>query len=192
LNDDVDRCGGLFLNAFAQREGCLGKIGSVMKKKSSQSVQKKAEKRTADRVRSVSKDGKSVKKEVEKVSKKAVSKKPQAAAKRPKAESADRSSSRKSSRKSAESVSTAVVAVIDVGFGNQLFIRGEGPGLSWDRGVEMKCIAADRWHWSADNVEVPFPFKVLVNDRHWAVGENQWAKAGETTMVSPDFWAPRL
>lgn len=32
-------------------------------------------------------------------------------------------------------VTTKIVALIDVGFGNTLYIRGEGPGLSWEKGI---------------------------------------------------------
>jgi hypothetical protein len=30
---------------------------------------------------------------------------------------------------------TTIEAKIDVGFGNNLFVRGEGPGLSWEKGT---------------------------------------------------------
>src|SRR5690606_12500637 len=34
---------------------------------------------------------------------------------------------------------TVIVAKIDVGFGNALYLRGDGPGLSWSKGVPMDC-----------------------------------------------------
>src|SRR4030095_613806 len=35
---------------------------------------------------------------------------------------------------------TILEAKIDVGYGNTLFIRGEGPGLSWAQGTPMTCM----------------------------------------------------
>src|SRR5262245_18623488 len=42
-------------------------------------------------------------------------------------------------------VLTTITARYDVGFGNSLFIRGEGPGLSWDQGITMECLGNDLW-----------------------------------------------
>src|SRR5579872_5239985 len=43
-----------------------------------------------------------------------------------------------SSRNGAEPVT--IEAKIDVGFGNTLYLRGEGPGLSWTQGVPLTCV----------------------------------------------------
>ena len=41
-------------------------------------------------------------------------------------------------------VVTTITALVDVGFGNTLYLRGEGPGLSWEKGVPMKCVTDDK------------------------------------------------
>src|SRR6266850_556537 len=42
-------------------------------------------------------------------------------------------------------VATTVTAKIDVGYGNALYIRGEGPGLRWDQGTLMTCVGDNAW-----------------------------------------------
>ena len=80
---------------------------------------------------------------------------------------------------------TAIVARIDVGFGNLLFIRGEGPGLSWDRGVPMDCVASDQWTWSTATASRPFAYKVLINDERWSAGDDFVAEVGVENTASP-------
>jgi hypothetical protein len=80
---------------------------------------------------------------------------------------------------------TVVVARIDVGFGNLLFIRGEGPGLSWDRGVPMDCVASDQWTWSTAAASRPFAYKVLISDEQWSAGEDFVAEIGVENAISP-------
>lgn len=80
---------------------------------------------------------------------------------------------------------TAIVARIDVGFGNLLFVRGEGPGLSWDRGVPMDCVASDQWTWSTAAASRPFAYKVLINDERWSAGDDYVAEVGVENAVSP-------
>jgi hypothetical protein len=82
---------------------------------------------------------------------------------------------------------TSVVAKIDVGFGNLLFVRGEGPGLSWDRGVPMECSASDLWTWSTATATRPFAYKVLVNDERWSIGDDYVASVGVENAVAPAF-----
>jgi hypothetical protein len=80
---------------------------------------------------------------------------------------------------------TVIVARADVGFGNLLFIRGEGPGMSWDRGVPMDCVASDQWTWSTAAASRPFAYKVLLNDEQWSAGEDFVAEVGVENTVSP-------
>lgn len=80
---------------------------------------------------------------------------------------------------------TVVVARIDLGFGNLLFLRGEGPGLSWDKGVPMDCVASDQWTWSTAAAARPFAYKVLINDERWSAGEDYVAEVGVENTISP-------
>lgn len=80
---------------------------------------------------------------------------------------------------------TMISAKIDVGFGNKLFIRGEGPGLSWDKGLPMECAADDVWTITIPGVSSPIVFKVLVNDTAWSLGENYRADPGQSVTIAP-------
>ena len=82
---------------------------------------------------------------------------------------------------------TTVQAKIDVGFGNALFIRGEGAGLSWDKGVLMQCKEPSTWVWLATNANGPVLFKVLLNDQVWAAGENLTLQPGQRIEIQPVF-----
>ena len=50
---------------------------------------------------------------------------------------------------------TTITAQVDVGFGNTLYIRGAGGGLSWTVGLPMTCVAADLWRISLDAARPP-------------------------------------
>jgi hypothetical protein len=82
---------------------------------------------------------------------------------------------------------TVVSARIDVGFGNRLYIRGDGPGLSWDQGVPMECASSDTWTWTSAAASRPFAFKVLINDERWSNGDDFVASVGTENPVSPAF-----
>lgn len=81
---------------------------------------------------------------------------------------------------------TTIEAKIDVGFGNNLFLRGEGAGLSWERGVPLKCVDGQTWQWSA-NAGDRLRFKLLLNDMVWARGEDLVAAPGQRLQISPVF-----
>lgn len=82
---------------------------------------------------------------------------------------------------------TTISARIDVGFGNALFIRGEGPGLSWDRGLAMECVADDLWRIALAETGRAFTFKFLVNDLTWSVGPDYAVAAGTSVTLAPEF-----
>jgi hypothetical protein len=86
-----------------------------------------------------------------------------------------------------KAVVTTISAQIDVGFGNLLYVRGEGPGLSWDRGVLMECIGDDRWSIAIRESARPIVCKFLVNDQVWSTGEDFIAKAGAASVFTPLF-----
>ena len=82
---------------------------------------------------------------------------------------------------------TAVHAKIDVGFGNALYIRGSGDGLSWDEGTLLECVDSTTWVWSTKKAGTNVEFKLLLNDQVWAVGENQMVAPGQSIDVIPAF-----
>ena len=79
-----------------------------------------------------------------------------------------------------------IEAKIDVGFGNTLYLRGEGMGLSWDTGVPLKCVNNSTWKWSGPAND-KLQFKLLLNDTVWSKGDNLTADPGEKVEVAPAF-----
>ncbi|WP_438482555.1 hypothetical protein [Oleiharenicola lentus] len=95
-------------------------------------------------------------------------------------------------KKKAPAVATAqpatfITAQIDIGFGNHLFIRGTGPGLSWDKGTAMECVGSGLWTVAVKNAKSPVVFKVLVNDLSWSTGADFTAEAGQSITILPSF-----
>ncbi|HVU15839.1 MAG TPA: hypothetical protein VHD32_02870 [Candidatus Didemnitutus sp.] len=87
----------------------------------------------------------------------------------------------------AEPPATFIAAKIEIGFGNHLFLRGEGPGLSWERGIAMDCIGADMWAATIKGALSPVTFKVLVNDLSWNSGKDYLVEPGQSVTVVPSF-----
>lgn len=84
-------------------------------------------------------------------------------------------------------VVTTIAARVDVGFGNALFIRGEGAGLSWEKGSPMHCLGADLWQIVLAESARAFTFKFLVNDVTWSTGPDYTAACGTSITLSPKF-----
>lgn len=87
----------------------------------------------------------------------------------------------------AKPVITTIIARIDVGFGNLLYVRGEGPGLSWDRGLPMSCVGSDQWQLTLGESARPFTFKFLVNDLTWSSGADFTVDSGGSVTLTPEF-----
>jgi hypothetical protein len=91
--------------------------------------------------------------------------------------------------KSAIATTTTPVTIeakIDVGFGNKLFVRGAGEGLSWERGIPLENVDSKTWRLTVpakDKVQ----FKLLLNDSVWAQGEDLVAAPGKKIEVIPAF-----
>ena len=91
-------------------------------------------------------------------------------------------------QKSIVAVTTPITieAKIDVGFGNRLFLRGQGEGLSWDRGTPLECVDSQTWRLivaSKDKLQ----FKLLINDSVWAKGEDVVVTPGKRVELVPAF-----
>lgn len=84
-------------------------------------------------------------------------------------------------------VVTKITAKIDIGFGNALYIRGEGAGLSWDRGLLLACVSDDHWSITLGESARPIVFKFLVNDLSWSAGEDYVVAPGSTANFTPTF-----
>ncbi len=81
---------------------------------------------------------------------------------------------------------TTIEAKIDVGFGNTVYLRGQGPGLNWERGVPCECVNGNTWRWTAPRAE-KLTFKLLLNDSVWAKGADLVIGPGEKVEVVPAF-----
>lgn len=81
---------------------------------------------------------------------------------------------------------TTIEAKIDVGFGNHLFVRGEGPGLSWEHGTPLKCIDPQTWQLSVEAKD-PLKIKLLLNDAIWMTGEDLVVPPGKRVEITPAF-----
>lgn len=90
-------------------------------------------------------------------------------------------------KKVSGSATTRVTIIYNAGFPNNLFIRGKGAGLSWDRGVLLKNVGPDEWVWE---INAPFDdceFKVLINDKQYEQGENHHLHNGAMLKYTPKF-----
>jgi hypothetical protein len=79
-----------------------------------------------------------------------------------------------------------IEAKIDVGFGNSLYLRGEGQGLSWSQGIPLTCVDKSTWKWSGEASD-KVKFKLLLNDLVWSQGGDLVAAPGERVEVAPAF-----
>jgi hypothetical protein len=86
-----------------------------------------------------------------------------------------------------KAVVTVISAQVNVGFGNTLYIRGVGPGLNWDRGVVMNCVADDQWSVSIPDAANPVVCKFLINDLIWCAGDDFVITPGTKMAITPVF-----
>jgi chemotaxis protein histidine kinase CheA len=76
--------------------------------------------------------------------------------------SADPSTKAESS--SSSDGATRLLTTAYIGIGNKLYIRGDGPGLSWDKGVPMQFVSIGKWGWSTHDAAGPVRVKLYKND----------------------------
>lgn len=82
---------------------------------------------------------------------------------------------------------TSIIARVDVGFGNSLYVRGQGAGLSWDKGVQLDNSSPYEWAFASTQAKGDVTFKFLINDEIWADGDNLTVAQGGTSISSPVF-----
>lgn len=133
---------------------------------------------------------KAAKKVAAKKAAKKVAAKKTAAKKAPAKKAPAKKAAKKAPAKKAASkkvVKTSIIARVDVGFGNSLYVRGEGAGLSWDKGVQLENVSPYEWSFSSTTAKGDVTFKFLINDEIWAEGENITVAKGGTSISSPVF-----
>lgn len=82
---------------------------------------------------------------------------------------------------------TSLIARVDVGFGNSLYVRGSGAGLSWAKGTLLDNVSPYEWAFKTTKAKGEVEFKFVLNDEVWAEGENLTVVAGGTSISSPIF-----
>ncbi len=80
---------------------------------------------------------------------------------------------------------TSVIVNFEAG-SNKLYIRGTGPGMSWEKGIELSALNGK---YILDFQEYPndFEFKILLNDHQWSAGKNFKFQNGKAIEISPVF-----
>lgn len=97
------------------------------------------------------------------------------------------SSPKAAEQEKARQLKTKVTIKYDAGFPNQLYIRGKGANLSWDKGMLLKNTKPDEWVWETDASFNHCEFKILINDNQYEEGDNHLVTAGATIVFTPCF-----
>lgn len=82
---------------------------------------------------------------------------------------------------------TRITVKFDAGQGNQLFIRGNGPGMTWDEGIPLTNVGSDLWVFETQLEFEPFEYKILLNDKQWEDGENHTTQVGKKIEIATKF-----
>ena len=124
---------------------------------------------------------------VKKTTKKVVAKKVPAKKVSPKKAPAKKAVAPKAKIPTKKALKTSIIARVDVGFGNQLYIRGTGADLSWEKGLPLENVSSYEWAFATTNAKSDVTFKFLINDELWAEGDNVTLAKGATSISSPVF-----
>ena len=65
---------------------------------------------------------------------------------------------------------TRLIATAYIGIGHKLYLRGEGPGLSWEKGVPLQFVSIGKWRWETADATAPVTAKLFKNDQVECVG----------------------
>ncbi len=82
---------------------------------------------------------------------------------------------------------TRLLATAYIGIGNKLFIRGDGPGLSWDHGIPMQFVSIGKWGWHTHDAAGPVRIKLYKNDESAVLSGELTLDPGRHTEVTALF-----
>jgi len=82
---------------------------------------------------------------------------------------------------------TSITATAYVGIGNKLYLRGEGAGLSWEKGTPLQFLAIGKWGWSTSEADEPISCHLYKNDEEPALDGKVTVQPGEKVELSPRF-----
>lgn len=92
------------------------------------------------------------------------------------------------SRSAAEDpASLTLIADLNVGIGNTPYVRGEGLGLSWTKGVPMSFMEIGKWEWKVEDADEPAIVRIFKNDKIAAYGDDIEIGVGEVVEIYPQF-----
>jgi len=81
---------------------------------------------------------------------------------------------------------TRVAVVLNGNIQGKPFIRGNGPGMSWEKGTELK-LDNGKWIYQTTEEFKNFEYKILLNDQQWEKGENHKSECGISQDISVYF-----
>lgn len=82
---------------------------------------------------------------------------------------------------------TRLLVTAYIGIGNKLFIRGEGPGLSWDKGAPMQFVSIGKWGWASHDATGPVKCRLYKNDDTAALSGEVTLEPGRHVEVTALF-----
>ncbi len=82
---------------------------------------------------------------------------------------------------------TRLLVTAYIGIGNKLFIRGDGPGLSWEKGVPMQFVSIGKWGWASHDVTGPVACKLYKNDETAALSGEIFLEPGKHVELTALF-----
>jgi hypothetical protein len=82
---------------------------------------------------------------------------------------------------------TRVIVQFDVGFNNNIFIRGNDAGLNWEKGIMLRNTQPNEWIWETEKLFNSCEFKILINDSQYELGDNHMLDYGRTIRYTPHF-----
>ena len=86
--------------------------------------------------------------------------------------------------------STRLLVTAYIGIGNKVFVRGDGPGLSREKGVPMEFVSIGKWSWETDDAVDPLTIQLFKNDDLPAQGEAISLPPGHHVEATPVFREP--
>jgi len=85
---------------------------------------------------------------------------------------------------------TRLLVTAYIGIGNRVFLRGEGPGLSREKGVPMEFISIGKWAWQTADATAPVKVQLYKNDEIKAQGDEIELPPGHHVETTPLFHEP--
>lgn len=86
-----------------------------------------------------------------------------------------------------KTLKTRIIVRFDAGYPNNLYIRGSGAGLNWERGTPLKNLKKDEWIFETHEIFSICHYKILINDQYYELGENHQIRCGLTIQHTPNF-----